>query len=515
MLVCTAAQMREIDRTAIEDFGLPGVVLMEIAGRGAVAVLSRIKDLKDLRVGILCGPGNNGGDGFVIARHLISRGARVTVFLVADHSRVMGDALINLQILERMGAKLLPITTSQDLERAESVLIHAQVLVDALLGTGITKDVEGVMRDVVERANACKCLRLAVDISSGLCADTGQVKGVAFNADHTVTFGYPKVGLVTHPGVAKVGKLHMVDIGIPGTIEQQKQFVAQVLENAQVSGMLKERPVWGHKGTYGHLLVVAGSVGKTGAALLCGEAALRAGAGLVTIASTPGAMRAMEAKTIECMLAPLVPQGQELGNSDPMWAHFSALLKGKTAVAIGPGIPRGPGMRAFISRLIKESPVPVVVDADGLNELAHDLGVLKEARVPILLTPHPGEMSRLTGETVDAIQADRLNHALRLAQSLGVYVALKGFRTVIAGPDGKVFINPTGNSGMGSGGTGDVLTGLLGSMVAQGHSPMEALAVAIYVHGLAGDKAAEHKGQRAMLASDLMDQVGAILKSWE
>lgn len=515
MLVCTAAQMREIDRTAIEDFGLPGVVLMEIAGRGAVAVLSKLKELKDLRVAILCGPGNNGGDGFVVARHLISRGARVTVFLVADHAKVMGDALINLQILERMGAKLLPMATTQDLERAENVLIHAQVLVDALLGTGISKDVDGVMAAVIERANLCKCLRMAVDISSGLCADTGQTKGVAFNADHTVTFGYPKVGLVTHPGVAKVGRLHMVDIGIPGTIEKQKQFVAQVLETTEVAGMLNDRPAWGHKGTYGHLLVVAGSVGKTGAALLCGEAALRAGAGLVTIASTPGAMRAMEAKTVECMLAPLVPQGQELGDSDPMWAHFNALLKGKSAVALGPGIPRGPGMRAFISRLIKESPVPVVIDADGLNELAHDLSVLKDARVPIMLTPHPGEMARLTGDTVEAIQSDRLGHTLKLAQQLGVYVALKGFRTVIAGPDAKVYINPTGNSGMGSGGTGDVLTGIVGSMVAQGHSAMKALAISIYAHGLAGDKAAELKGQRAMLASDLIAQVGAILKSWE
>jgi len=515
MLVCTAAQMREIDRTAIEDFGLPGVVLMEIAGRGAVAVLSRMKELKDLRVAVLCGPGNNGGDGFVIARHLISRGAKVTVFLVADHAKVKGDALINLQILERMGAKLLPMGTAQDLERAESVMLHAQVVIDALLGTGLTKDVEGVMLQVIERANGCKGLRLAVDIPSGLCADTGQVKGVAVDADHTVTFGYPKVGLVTHPGVGKVGKLHMVDIGIPGTIEEQKEFIAEVLETAQVSDMLLERPAWGHKGTYGHLLVVAGSVGKTGAALLCGEAALRAGTGLVTIASTPGAMRAMEAKTMECMLAPLVPQGQELDDSDAMWSHFSALLKGKSAVVIGPGIPRGPGMRAFISRLVKDSPVPVVVDADGLNELAHDLSVLKESTVPILLTPHPGEMARLTGETVETLQADRLNHARNLAQQLGTYVALKGFRTVIAGPRHKSFINPTGNSGMASGGTGDVLTGIVGSLVAQGHGPMEALAVAIYVHGLAGDKAAENRGQRAMLASDLLEQVGAILKSWE
>ena len=515
MLVCTAAQMREIVRTAIVDFGLPGVVLMEIAGRGVVAVLSRMKDLSSLRVVILCGPGNNGGDGFVIARHLISRGAKVTVFLVADHAKVKGDALINLQILERMGAKLLPLTTQADLERAESVMLHAQVVVDALLGTGITKPVDGELRQVIERANRCPCMKIAVDIPSGLCADTGQVLGVAFSADHTVTFGYPKVGLVTHPGVIHTGKLHMVDIGIPSVIEQQKEFAAEVLDARRVSGWLEQRPAWGHKGTYGHLLVVAGSVGKTGAALLAGEAALRAGTGLVTIASTPGAMRAMEAKTVECMLAPLVPQGMELDGSDQIFNHFRALLQGKTAVAIGPGIPRGPGMQAFLGRLVRESPVPVVIDADGLNELAHDLGALKEAMVPILLTPHPGEMARLTGETTETIQADRLGIARDFAQKHGVYLALKGFRTVLSGPDGKVLINPTGNSGMGSGGTGDVLTGLVGSFMAQQHAPMDALAIGVYVHGLAGDKAAEERGQRGMVASDLMNEVVSVLKGWE
>jgi NAD(P)H-hydrate epimerase len=506
--------MRELDRTTIEDYGIPGVVLMEAAGKGVVDVITRERDL-DGRVLILCGSGNNGGDGYVVARHLMARGYRVTVYLVSDRTKIGGDALVNLKILDKMGADLQPLQTERDLERAESALVHASVIVDALLGTGLTSEVRGQYRKVLERANRCRGLKVAVDIPSGLDADNGRVLGVAFDAEHTVTFGLPKVGLVTHPGVERVGKLHVVDIGIPPGATAEKDFVAEILEPELVGRWLMPRPDWGHKGTYGHLLVIAGSEGKTGAAVLCGEAALRCGVGLATVASPRPAMRAMEAKTREVMLAPLSPDGVEVDDSVAVFDHCLQLLKGKAAVAIGPGIVRGPAMQRFICRLVRESTVPIVVDADGLNELAGTLHCLEHATVPVLLTPHPGEMSRLTGLSIDEIQADRIGVAADFAQKQGVYVALKGARTIIAAPDGRTYINPTGNSGMGSGGTGDVLTGMVGGFLAQQQDPLDALCLGAFIHGLAGDRAAKRQGQHALLASDLLAEIGGIIKEWE
>lgn len=515
MLVCTAAQMREIDRTAIEDYGVPGVVLMEAAGRGVVQALASVRDLQGARVAILCGPGNNGGDGYVVARHLIGCEARVTTFLVGDRARIKGDALTNLKILERMSADIRPLATAEDLARAEPKLVHAEVIVDALLGTGLQSDVSGQYRLVIERANRLRGLKVAVDIPSGLDADSGRVMGVAFKADHTVTFGYPKLGLVTHPGVEWSGQLHLVDIGIPAGVASDKEFAGEVLEGEEVGRRLQHRPAWGHKGTYGHLLVVAGSPGKTGAALLCGEAALRSGAGLVTVAAPPLAMAALETKTREVMLAPLLPPGRDPDGSEETLTHYLALVEGKAAVALGPGIPRGPGMQALIARMVTETAVPLVIDADGLNELAGVLPCLRGAKAPVLLTPHPGEMARLVDRSVEDVQADRVGTATSFAQTWGVHVALKGARTIIAGPDGRVCINPTGNSGMGSGGTGDVLTGMVGGFLAQHHDPLDALCIAVFVHGLAGDRAAERQGERGLTASDLLAEVGATLKSWE
>jgi ADP-dependent NAD(P)H-hydrate dehydratase / NAD(P)H-hydrate epimerase len=515
MLVCSAAQMRELDRTTIEDYGVPGVVLMESAGRGVVEVIAGLRPLVGLRVVVLCGSGNNGGDGFVIARHLQNRGARVRIFLCADRAKIGGDAAINLRVLEKMGGELKPLTTDEELLAAETSLIHAQVLVDALLGTGLNAEVRGQYRKVIERANRCSALKVAVDIPSGLHADSGEVLGLAFIADHTVTFGYPKLGLVTHPGAERTGELHVVDIGIPHAVEVSREFAAELLEDGVVRRWLMDRPAWGHKGTYGHLLIIAGSPGKTGAALLCGQAALRAGAGLCTIASPAAAMHALESKTQEVMLAELTPNGVEPSAADSVFGPLMRLLEGKSAVALGPGILRTPGMAALVRRLVRESPLPLVIDADGLNELAGDLDCLRRAAVPVLLTPHPGEMATLAGLSVAEVQANRVEVARRFAEKHGVYLALKGFRTIIAAPDGQLLINPTGNTGMASGGTGDVLTGVVGSFLAQHHEPLDALGLGVFVHGRAGDRAAARLGQHGLIASDLLAEVAGVLKDWE
>jgi NAD(P)H-hydrate epimerase len=515
MRVCTAAQMREIDRVTIEDYGIPGVVLMESAGKGVVETIASLRPLQDLKVVVLCGSGNNGGDGFVVARHLINRGARVRVYLVADRARIAGDAAINLRVLEKMGGDLQSLRSAEELQAADASLGAAEVLVDALLGTGLNSEVRGQYRKVIERANRCTALKVAVDIPSGLNADTGEVMGLAFAADHTVTFGYPKLGLCTHPGAERVGELHVCDIGVPRAAESHCEFAAELLEAETVRRWLLDRPAWGHKGTYGHLLVIAGSPGKTGAALLCAQAGLRGGVGLCTIASPPAAMRALECKTLEVMLAELVSEDAELDDSDRVFGPLHKLLEGKSAIALGPGIPRGAGMAALIRRLLRESALPIVIDADGLNELAGDLACLRQARVPVLLTPHPGEMATLAGLSVAEVQANRLEVARQFAEAHAVHVALKGFRTVIAAPDGRLYINPTGNTGMASGGTGDVLTGLVGSFLAQRHAPLDALALGVFVHGLAGDRAAARLGQHALIASDVMAEVGAVLKEWE
>jgi NAD(P)H-hydrate epimerase len=522
MFVCTAAQMREIDRQAIEELGIPGVVLMEAAGRGIVALIAKECPVEGKRVAVLCGSGNNGGDGYVAARHLIVRGADPVVYLVCDRARVAGDALVNLQILERMGAEIRALHTAEALEQENLNILRATIVIDALLGTGLNSPVRGILREVIQLANRSSALRVAVDIPSGLHADTGEILGVAFSADITVTLAFPKLGLVTHPGVDRVGRLHVVDLGLPLSVPGggRREFAARLLDSEHVGGLLHVRPSWGHKGTYGHLLLIAGSRGKTGAALLAAEAALRSGTGLCTIAAPPSALDALEAKTREAMLAPICPprndgQDEVLDDSDELFARVDGLLEGKTAVALGPGILCGEGTERFVERLVRTCPVPLAIDADGLNELAPRVEVLREAGGPIALTPHPREMSRLCGLTVAEIQAQRLQTTRSFARRYQVALALKGARTIVGAPDGRLLINPTGSTALATAGTGDVLTGIVGGLLAQGYDPTDALAIAVYVHGAAGDRGRKRHGERGLIAGDLLQEIGGVFAQWE
>lgn len=516
MLVCTAEEMRALDRATIDDYGIAGVVLMEVAGRGVVEVICAERDVRAARVVVICGRGNNGGDGFVIARHLASRGARVTVFLAAERSEVKGDALANLRALERMQVEIAPLVREGDLDAADETLQQAVVVVDALLGTGVRDQLGGQYLAIVERVNRCDGLRLAVDIPSGLHADTGAVLGAAVEAHHTVTFGLPKLGLVTHPGVAHVGTLHVVDIGIPTELVRARSLAARLLDDEALAEWLPGRPAHGHKGTFGHLLLIGGSPGKSGAALLAGEAAMRSGVGLCTIAAPPDVLPALECKTREVMLAPLLPAGQvDLDDSDATFAQLAALLQGKSALAVGPGMPRGQGSVRFMKRLLSEVEIPTVIDADGLNALVGQTDVLSQAKGAVVLTPHPGEMARLVERSVAEVQADRVTHALGLATRHGVTVLLKGARSIVAAPRGPVLINPTGNSGLASGGTGDVLTGVVGALLAQGLEPLAAAGAGAFVHGRAGDRARARRGARGLVASDVIAALGPVLASWD
>jgi NAD(P)H-hydrate epimerase len=497
--VATAAEMRALDRATIDQVGIPGVVLMENAGVGVVrALLERLgPKLARARVGIVCGGGNNGGDGYVVARHLWNRGVDARAYVLAQAADVHGDARIQLDAMVRTG---VPVVTALDLLDQETVIV------DALLGTGLKAEVRGAARATIERINALprRVLRVAVDLPSGLDADTGQPLGACVRADLTVTMGLCKLGCAGAPGFEWCGDLVVVDIGIPRDLPQKQGVESRLLDPEEVAPLVPARPRSANKGSFGHLLVVAGSRGKTGAALLCGEAALRAGVGLCTLATRPDAQAALEGRVRELMTAGFDDEPALIG-----------LLTRKRAVALGPGIPADDAMRSLVERFAVACPLPMVIDADGLNALAATAGLatLREARGPRVLTPHPGEAARLLERSIDAVQADRVASARALAARSGAVVALKGARTVIAAPDGRVALNPTGNPGLATGGTGDVLTGLIGALLAQGLSADNAAKLGVYAHGRAADLWVEERAtDRGMIARDVIARLPSALR---
>jgi ADP-dependent NAD(P)H-hydrate dehydratase / NAD(P)H-hydrate epimerase len=485
MLLVTAAEMRALDRRTIDDIGVPGVVLMESAGRGVVDVMAATMPLPFLRVMVFCGPGNNGGDGFVIARHLANRGAHPTVALVGDRGKISGDARIHFDACEKSAVPIV--------DAAAADLRDGDAVVDAIFGTGLSRPVDaGAARDAIEKINRHRALVFAVDVPSGLDADKGVI-GPCVRADHTVTFAFAKLGLVGENAIGVVGRLHVADIGIPPFIAAGVQ---SRLLDAALLDVLRHRDPAGHKGTHGHVLVVAGSPGKTGAALLCGTAALRAGAGLCTVAMPPDAADAVEGRVPELML-------ERYGDLQP-------LLDGKKAIAVGPGVPRSDDMRAHIVTLAN-SDKPLVLDADALNHVARDPSLLAKRSAPTVMTPHPGEAARLLNVSVAEVQNDRVAAARAIAGRFGAVAVVKGARTVIASPDGKLAVNPTGNPGMGTGGTGDVLTGCVASALARVADPFVAACAAVYLHGAAGDWAARQRSETGLIASDVIDALPHVL----
>jgi hydroxyethylthiazole kinase-like uncharacterized protein yjeF len=494
--VVTAAEMRELDRLTIEELGIPGALLMEHAGR---AVASEVEQLVPgrLRAAIVCGSGNNGGDGFVCARWLREHGHDVCVVLGSGRPHPGGDAALHLGVYERQGGAVV------ELDGLAAVLAGADVVIDALFGTGLTRPIEGALADVIAQMNAAPALRVAVDIPSGLDADTGRTLGVCVDADLTVTFAFAKIALVSSPGFERCGVLKVVEIGIPHGLPERLGVGLSLHERAEARERLPRRPRGGHKGTFGHLLVVAGSAGKTGAALLCASAGLRAGAGLCTLATPPEVRPLIEGRAWEVMLAELDPERPR----DEALSALLTLASGKRALAWGPGMPTSPAAGELLRAALLVLEPPVVLDADALNHLARDPQVLAKARAKLVLTPHPGEAARLLATDVATVQADRVGSARRLADSARAVVVLKGARTIVAAPGGRAVINPTGNPGMGTGGTGDVLTGVIGALLAQGLAPFDAAALGAYVHGLAGDLARDARGEIGLNAGDLLSSL--------
>ena len=510
MKIVTAHTMQELDRRAINEYGIPGRDLMEQAGRGcAEHILAAYGTRRSKRVVILAGKGNNGGDGYVIARYLLEKEWQVLVIVLAKQEAIQGDALTNLVLLPENILSFCP-EEGELTEKHADDLQAADVLVDALLGTGLRNDLTGVYLEAVELINTAPGKIVAVDIPTGIHGTTGRILGQTVHANMTVTFGVAKLGHVLYPAAEHVGRLVIVDIGIPPQL-MQEAVGYDFLNEKLMAPLVKRRDRQAHKGTYGHCLIVAGSTGKTGAAALAANSAVRSGSGLVTLAIPESLNQILEIKTTEAMTLPLPDAG-----SGHLTIHSLVALEkhlpGKDALAIGPGIDRRPASVTVVQTLVETVSLPMVIDADGLNALAEDTSILHRRRSQnIVLTPHPGEMSRLLGSAIPDVAAIRISVAQEFARTFGVYVVLKGARTIIAAPNGMAAINGSGNPGMASGGMGDVLTGIIVSLLGQGYSTWNACRLGVYIHGLAGDLVAMEQGEIGMIATDLTTRIPLAL----
>lgn len=504
MKVVTAHTMQATDRRAIEEFAIPGLRLMENAGR--VCVEEIIEQFGQTgHAMIMAGKGNNGGDGYVIARLLARKGWSVKVIILAERGQISGDAAANL-------ARLSAGITSFCTDEGQLTTLHmdeilkTDLIVDAMLGTGLSSDIGGIYREAVELLNASGRPIVSVDIPSGIHGTTGRVLGDAIRADMTVTFAFAKLGLVLHPGAEHTGRLVVADIGIPQTLMEGAPGYDFLNEEA-IRPLLKRRDRQAHKGVFGHCLIIAGSTGKTGAAALSANSAVRAGSGLVTLAAAESIHSILETKTTEAMTVP-IPDAGSGHLSSSAFPSIEKLLAGKDAVAIGPGLDRRPGTAALLQTLVDTIDLPLVIDADGLNALAEDMSVLRRKKsMQVVLTPHPGEMSRLLGTSIPDVEAIRISTAQEFARSYDVYLVLKGARTIIAAPDGSAAINGSGNPGMASGGMGDVLTGIIVSLLGQGYSAWDACRLGVFIHGYAADMVAAEKGEIGLNASDVQEKL--------
>jgi len=499
--------MREIDRTTIEDFGIPSLTLMDRAGRSVADAAVALAAPRG-RFVVVCGGGNNGGDGYVAARLLRAAGRDARVMSLVPPERLSADARAVRDQADRAG---VPIDEGVLAPLAAGV---GDVVVDAIFGTGLARAPEGAFASAIsaiEDARGAGARVLAVDVPSGLSADTGRPLGACVRADRTVTFGFPKRGLALHPGLSLAGEVSVDDIGIPAEAARRVPVTCELLTDVEVRMLVPPRPADAHKGDAGRLLVIAGSPGKSGAAHLALTGALRGGAGLVTLAARAEVLPLALAGRPEAMSLALPGEGA-LGRADLQ--PLLAAAREVDALAIGPGIPRGPQTGELLRALLERAGKPAIVDADGLNALADDPALLAGLGVPLLVTPHPGEMARLCGTTTADVQADRLGIAVAKARAWNATVVLKGARTVVADPAAPPAIVPVGNPGLATGGTGDVLAGLCGALLAGGLSPAAAGRVGAFVHGRAGDLAAARFGERGLVAGDLGEAIGEVWAEW-
>lgn len=505
MKVVTAAEMREIDRITIEERGVPSLKLMEKAGK-AVAEQT-IKEYSPWNVAIITGKGNNAGDGFVAARYFSQRKIQVFLYMLADKSELRGDALINY---EKLPPEVHQFKVDEsNLSRMAEEIKNDDCIIDAILGTGVQGTVTGFYASAIEAINSAERPVVSVDIPSGLSADDSYFDGVAMVADQTVTMGLPKLGMVIYPGLEYCGRLRVATLDFPEDLRNSSQWKHNLLLAKEVRSFFPARPANSNKKTFGYVLLIAGSPGMTGAAILAARAAARTGAGLVYVAVPKHCLTAIESQLIEQVKVPLtdIDSGYFCPAS---FDDLNNLLPKIDAIAIGPGMSQHPECQKFVHLLLEKIvDKPIVLDADGLNAIASMLDLIHSHSAPLILTPHPGEMSRLLGEgnTAEDVQRNRIKIARQFAMEHKVTLVLKGARTIIAVPDGEIWINPTGNSGLAKGGSGDILTGLIAGFLAQKIEPIKSALIGVYVHGLAGDITAKILGERAMTPEDVVNNL--------
>ncbi len=517
MKILTAKQMREVDHKTTEEFGIPSGILMENAGFHVVQLIEEhFEHCSNLHVAVVCGPGNNGGDGFVVARQLYMRGTMPHVYLAVPEKSLKGDARTNFEILRRYGD--IPIFEiggeGEDLEEETGLFDAYHLIVDALLGTGLKEPAEGRMGAIIQAMNRAPANIVAVDIPSGLFADEYKPVENAVFADITVTFTAPKPGLLLGEAHSYVGDLYCVSIGTPERLVDVPEHHLNTITPDDFECMMIPRKKDTHKGNYGHVLIVGGAQGKTGAVRLAGRAALRTGVGLVTAAVPDECLNLVGADCPELMTEATGPGGFKAGDT---LERVLSLLSSRDLLVVGPGLGTGPDAEAFLTGLLPRLEVPAILDADALTCIARNLDRLAKVDVPLVLTPHPGEMARLLGCSTGDVQESRERLAGEFARKHGVHLILKGYRTICADPDGQVWINRTGNPGMATAGSGDVLAGMLGAICARiNHRNSEAWGMACraaaYIHGLAGDLAARKVTEESLMAGDIIRSIGMAIR---
>jgi len=498
MKVVNSKEMAFIDRVTIRKYGIPSLELMEKAGR---AVAFRVREnFKKGKVIILVGPGNNGGDGLVAARYLKRYRFKVKIYLPWEEHNMSDEARSELERIKRSN---IPYVFTTEIKNED---IKDAIILDALFGTGLKREISGRIAEIIDLINNSGNPVVAVDIPSGISSDDGSIMGRAIKADITVTFGLPKRGHLLYPGSQYSGRLYVEDIGFPEELINSKDLRVELLEKEFVKKLIPQRKRYSHKGTYGHLLIIAGSRGKTGACLLAARAALRSGAGLVTVGVPESLLQVFESRVTDEMCLGLPDRGDGTLRKDAVDIILEFVKKRGRAIAIGPGIGVTEDTKGIIKELIERIEVPMVIDADGINCLQGMAEILKNKKADIVLTPHPGEMARLTGLQIEEIERRRIDLPQEFSLNYGLTIVLKGVPTVI-GHNGYTYINPTGNPGMAKAGSGDVLTGIIGGLMAQGLTSLDSAILGVYLHGLAGDIGASHKGEHSLLASDIIEYI--------
>lgn len=513
MIILNNEQTKKLEDFAVSDGGFAHTKLMENAGTAVFRFINDRIGVNNKSVAVVCGRGNNGGDGFAVARRMLDGGAKVRV-LLALGMPTTEDAYHFLDESEEAGIKTLSYVEEDEKQEFRKTIEAADIIVDAIFGVGFHGTVSDTLKEVIDMINTARATVISVDVPSGVDSDSGEVSGACVMADYTVTFSTRKPGHVIYPAVDYCGHVHVSMIGIDEHMIQEQEHHISTIEYNAVRACFPSRERNTHKGTFGKLLCVCGSLGMAGSATFAGKAAAMSGVGMVEMAVTKEVYPIVAANLIDPVYTLL--ESSETGTiSANAIPQILEKMKSATAVMIGCGMGKGKDVTAVVEAVIRSAEVPIIIDADGLNAIKDNLGVLGEAKAPIVMTPHPGEMARLVGKTNDEVQSQRLEVASSFAMTYGVYMVLKGANTVCATPDGRILINLTGNPGMSKSGSGDVLAGLLGSLLAQGMDPENAAACAVHIHGRAGDKAAEDYSQHSMTANDIIIEFSDIFADIE